>query len=158
VNWSGPDSRYRAYMTHSLTFDLFWNADYHGNCEIAYRATISVAGEAYRAAVWRLGAKSLFSGEFCGRGGGNEPRRLRQKLLPQSLLHVRIARVGTYRSELSERRRNESSFDFSGKILALRVFPLPAVTDSTFVLFAVISAFLSDCGLTGVFIILKHLD
>jgi len=108
---------------------MFRKADYHGNYETAYCTTISVAGEAYHAAVWRLGAKSLLSGEFCGRGGGNEPRRLRQKLLPVSFTRAADRASGNVHKRV-ERRRNESSFDFSGKILVPHVFPLPA--DSCF--------------------------
>jgi len=144
-------------MTRSPTFDLFRNADYHGNCETAYRATISVAGEAYRAVVWRLGAKSLLLGEFCGRGCGNEPRRLRQKLLPQSLLHVlRTARAGTYLLYESSEEGTSHRSTFPEKFSRRFVFPLPALTDSTFALFAVVSTFLFDCD-HKVFIILKHL-
>jgi len=141
-------------MTRSPMFDLFRNADYHGNCKTAYRATISVVGEAYRAAVWRLGAKSLLLGEFCGRGCGNEPRRLRQKLLPQSLLHVlRTARAGTFCTSWANEEGTSHRSTFPEKFSRRFVFPLPAVTDSTVALF-VVSTFLFDCD-RKVFIILK---
>jgi len=134
VNLSRPrQRRHRAYA-RSSALDLFRDARLSRKLRNCCRTTISVAGEAYRAAVWCPGAKSLLSAEFCGRSGGNEPRKLRQKLLSQALLHgcsprererVRVPFAA------SERGRSESSFDFSGKILGARFLFLLPVTDQS---------------------------
>jgi len=80
-------------MRDAAALGQFRDADYRGNCETA--AARRSASPLRRTAppAWRLGIKSLPRGsEYCGRGSGNEPRRLRQKLLsPRGLLYARTA-------------------------------------------------------------------
>jgi hypothetical protein len=102
-------------MRDAAALAQFRDADYRGNCETA--AARRSASPLRRTAppAWRLGRKSLPRGsEYCGRGGGNEPRRLRQKPLLAVSFTRALPRVRA-RSAASE-----SSLGFSGKVPARR--------------------------------------
>lgn len=82
-------------------------------------------GAARRGAARRPGARSL-TAEFCGRGGGNEPRRLRQKLLAGSFTRAAVRarpRKSASRLESSEEGTDHRCSTFPEK--HARAFPLP---------------------------------
>lgn len=145
MNLSGPDGRYH---TRNTRYTLDVCSATRIITEIAKlhrRTTISVAGEAY-------GVKSLLSfltAEFCGRGGGNEPRRLRQKLLPRWLFYTccdprECRRVRASPLERASVEVTSHRVRLFRKNSRERAFPLPANRYQPFVSLAVVSIFPFD--------------